>query len=79
MRDHGIAVPGDLLAAYPEAPEIFVAREGALLGAIVLADSVRPEPRQAIDAIHVMPPDGEQLRATVSAYLGSATFPVLMR
>jgi Cu+-exporting ATPase len=52
MRDHGIAVPGDLLAAYPEAPEIFVAREGALLGAIVLADSVRPEARQAIDAIH---------------------------
>lgn len=54
MREHGIAVPGDLLAGHPEASEVFVARAGTLLGAIVVADTVRPEARQAIDAIHAM-------------------------
>ncbi|MBI4469872.1 MAG: cadmium-translocating P-type ATPase [Acidobacteria bacterium] len=54
MRDHGIAVPGDLLVGHPEASEVFVARAGTLLGAIVIADNVRPEARQAIAAIHEM-------------------------
>ena len=54
MRDHGIAVPADLLAGHPEASEVYVARAGTLLGAIVIADSVRPEARQAIAAIHAM-------------------------
>jgi heavy metal translocating P-type ATPase len=54
MRDHGIAVSDDLLAGHPEASEVFVARAGTLLGAIVIADSVRPEARHAIAAIHAM-------------------------
>ena len=54
MRDHGIAVPADLLAGHPGASEVYVARAGALLGAIVIADSVRPEARQAIATIHGM-------------------------
>ena len=54
MRDHGIAVPRDLLADQPEASEVFVARAGTLLGAIVIADSVRPGAQQAIAAIHAM-------------------------
>src|SRR6267142_1334546 len=54
MRDHGIAVPADLLAGHPEASEVYVARADVLLGAIVIADSVRPEARQAIDAIHAV-------------------------
>ncbi len=54
MRDHGIAARDDLLANYPEASEVFVARAGIFLGAIVIADSVRPEARQAIAAIHAM-------------------------
>jgi Cd2+/Zn2+-exporting ATPase/Cu+-exporting ATPase len=54
MRDHGIAVPTDLLAGHPEASEVYVARAGTLLGAIVIADSVRPEARQAIATIHGM-------------------------
>lgn len=54
MRDHGIAVPSDLLAGHSEASEAFVARAGNLLGAIVIADAVRPEARQAISAIHAM-------------------------
>jgi heavy metal translocating P-type ATPase len=54
MRDHGIALPADLLAGYPEASEVYVARANILLGAIVIADSVRPEAREAIATIHGM-------------------------
>lgn len=54
MQAHGIALPSDLLVGHPEASEVFVARGGALLGAIVIADGVRPEARQAITAIHAM-------------------------
>jgi Cd2+/Zn2+-exporting ATPase/Cu+-exporting ATPase len=54
MRDHGIAVPVDLLAGHPEASEVFVARDGKSLGAIVIADTVRPEAAYAIKAIHSM-------------------------
>jgi heavy metal translocating P-type ATPase len=54
MRDHGIAVPVDLLAGHPGASEVYVAHAGTLLGAIVIADRVRPEARQAIATIHGM-------------------------
>lgn len=54
MRAHGVGLPSDLLAGYPEASEVFVARAGILLGAIVIADGVRPEAREAITAIHAM-------------------------
>jgi cation transport ATPase len=54
MTDHGIAVSNDLLAKHREASEIFVARDGRLLGAIAVADTIRPEARQAIDTIHRM-------------------------
>ncbi|CAM5376303.1 Cu+-exporting ATPase OS=Eoetvoesiella caeni OX=645616 GN=DFR37_12710 PE=3 SV=1 [Eoetvoesiella caeni] len=54
MRDHGLVVPDDLLAGHREASEVFVARAGVLLGAIVIADVVRPEASQAIAAIHAM-------------------------
>jgi Cd2+/Zn2+-exporting ATPase/Cu+-exporting ATPase len=54
MREHCIAVSGELLAGHPEASEVYVARAGALLGAIVIADSVRPEAREAIATIHHM-------------------------
>jgi heavy metal translocating P-type ATPase len=51
MRAHGIAIPNDLLAQYPEASEVFVARDGRLLGAVVIADTLRTEAGQAIRAI----------------------------
>jgi Cd2+/Zn2+-exporting ATPase/Cu+-exporting ATPase len=54
LRDHGITIAADLLAGHPEASEVYVARAGALLGAIVIADNVRPEARQAIATIHRM-------------------------
>lgn len=54
MRDHGIAVPADLLAGHPEASEVYVARAGTLLGAIVIADRLRPEAQAALARIHAM-------------------------
>ncbi len=54
LRAHDIAVPGELLAAHPGAPEIFVARGGRLLGAIVVSDSARPEAAQAVQTIRAM-------------------------
>ena len=52
MKDNGIAVSDDLLAKHKEASELYVAQGGQLLGAIAVADTIRPEARQAIDAIH---------------------------
>jgi Cd2+/Zn2+-exporting ATPase/Cu+-exporting ATPase len=54
MRAHGITAPSLLLAAHPEASEVFVARGGRPLGAIAVADSARPEAARAIKAIHAM-------------------------
>ena len=54
LRTHGVAVPSDVLARHPEAPEVLVAREGRFLGAIVIADRARPEAAQAIRAIQAM-------------------------
>lgn len=54
MRDHGITVPTVALADHSEASEVYVARAGVVLGAIEIADGVRPEARDAIAAIHGM-------------------------
>ena len=54
MRQHGVAVPDSVLTGHPEASEVLVARSGKLLGAIAVADRVRPEAREAIAAIHAM-------------------------
>jgi Cu+-exporting ATPase len=54
MRDHAVAVPSNLLAQHPEASEVLVARDGKLLGAIVIADKIRPEATRAVEAIHAL-------------------------
>ena len=54
MREHKVAVPTHLLADYRGASEVLVARDGRLLGAIVIADQIRPEAAQAIKAIHAL-------------------------
>jgi heavy metal translocating P-type ATPase len=54
MRANGIAIPKDLLAQYPEASEVFVVRAGRLLGAVVIADTLRAEAAQAIRSIQSM-------------------------
>ncbi|HUL42207.1 MAG TPA: cation-translocating P-type ATPase [Burkholderiales bacterium] len=54
LQSHGIAAPRDLLATHEGASEVLVAREGKLLGAIAVADTVRPEARQAMQEIDRM-------------------------
>jgi Cd2+/Zn2+-exporting ATPase/Cu+-exporting ATPase len=54
MSDRGVAVPTRLAAEFDAASEIYVARGGRLLGAIIVADTVRPEARQAIQVLKQM-------------------------
>jgi Cd2+/Zn2+-exporting ATPase/Cu+-exporting ATPase len=54
LRDHNIEVPQNLLEAHPEASEVYIARAGKLLGAIAVADRIRPQAREAIQVIHAM-------------------------
>ena len=54
MRAHDITLPAELVARHSGASEVLVARAGRPLGVIIIADTTRPEARQAIDAIHRM-------------------------
>ena len=54
LREHGIEVPEALAAVHRGSSEIYVARGGALLGAIEIADRIRPEAKRAIEAIREM-------------------------
>src|SRR5258707_10907380 len=51
MMDRDVAVPASLAVGLEAASEIFVARDGRLLGAIAVADTVRPEAGRAIEAV----------------------------
>jgi Cu+-exporting ATPase len=53
LSDRGTVVPAGLSASI-EGSEIYVARAGKVLGAIVVADSVRPEARRAMDTLKRM-------------------------
>jgi P-type Cu+ transporter len=54
MQDHGIPVPEALASAHRGSSEVYVSKRGALLGAIEIADRIRPEARSAIATIHGM-------------------------
>jgi Cd2+/Zn2+-exporting ATPase/Cu+-exporting ATPase len=54
LSDRGISVPASLSRNIDVASEIYVARGGEALGAIVVADTVRPEALQAIDLLRQM-------------------------
>src|SRR5882757_6619042 len=51
LTDHAIVVPHNLAAGADTSSEVFVARNGQFLGAIIVADTVRPEARRAIQAL----------------------------
>jgi heavy metal translocating P-type ATPase len=51
LREGGVAVPTDFVADEAAASEILVARDTKFLGAIVVADGVRPEAKGAIEAL----------------------------
>ena len=52
LSDHAIELPGNFAAGGDTSSEVFVARDGRLLGAIVVADTVRPEAKRAIEALN---------------------------
>jgi Cd2+/Zn2+-exporting ATPase/Cu+-exporting ATPase len=54
MQAHSVPVPSHISSLHPEASEVFVAKDGKLLGAILIADVIRTESAQAIQAIHAM-------------------------
>jgi heavy metal translocating P-type ATPase len=54
LTEHAIEVPRNAVAGADNSSEAFVARDGRLLGAIVIADTVRPEARRAIEALNRM-------------------------
>jgi Cd2+/Zn2+-exporting ATPase/Cu+-exporting ATPase len=54
LTDHSIEIPPNLASSSDPYSEVLVARNGRLLGAIVIADTVRPEARRAIEALNRM-------------------------
>ncbi len=52
MEDSGVPVGGFDATPDEAASDIYVARDGKLLGAIAVADTVRPEARAAVEALH---------------------------
>jgi heavy metal translocating P-type ATPase len=52
MNDNGVKVAGLAMEANGAETSVYVARDGRLLGAIAIADTVRPEARQAIVNLH---------------------------
>jgi Cd2+/Zn2+-exporting ATPase/Cu+-exporting ATPase len=54
MSDHDITIPAHFSEGIDATSEIYVVRGGELLGAIIVADTVRPEARRAIDTLKRM-------------------------
>jgi heavy metal translocating P-type ATPase len=54
MADNGISVTALGAHSVDTGSEIFVAREQHLLGSISVADTIRPEAKRAVDALHGM-------------------------
>ncbi len=54
LTEHAVEIPRNFAKSTDASSEVFVARGGRFLGAITIADTVRPEARPAIDALHNM-------------------------
>lgn len=77
LADHAVAVPRNFDPSVDAYSEVFVARNGQFLGAIVVADTVRPEARRAIEALNrigirsiLLTGDTRTVAATVARALG---------
>jgi heavy metal translocating P-type ATPase len=80
MADNGIRVPALSPDSADTGSEIFVAREQHLLGSISVADTIRPEAKRAIDALHgmhiqtvLLTGDVRRVAAAVGSALGIQT------
>jgi P-type Cu+ transporter len=77
LSDHDIAVPVALNGSSEGATsDVYVARDGRVLGVIALSDSVRSEAQKAIEAIHrmgmrtiLLTGDAEPIAASVARQL----------
>jgi Cd2+/Zn2+-exporting ATPase/Cu+-exporting ATPase len=81
MAGEGIAVPEEFASGPLAGSEVLVARDGALLGAISIADTVRPEARRAVQAIQrlgirtlLLTGDAQPVAASVASELGIRDF-----
>ncbi len=54
MQDRGVAVPTSLMHDKEAASDVFVARNGQILGVIAVSDTARPEAKGAVDALNKM-------------------------
>jgi P-type E1-E2 ATPase len=54
MQDRGVILPSSLSHDKEGASDVFVARDGEILGVIAVSDTVRPEAKEAIDALNQM-------------------------
>jgi heavy metal translocating P-type ATPase len=54
LNEHGVAVPDSFATPSGEVTQVLVAGNGALLGAIAIADRVRPEAAQAIKTLDAL-------------------------
>ena len=54
MAENGITLPAASGQDVTTGSEVFVARDGRLLGSIAVADTVRPEAKRSIEALHRM-------------------------
>jgi P-type Cu+ transporter len=54
MAENAISVPAASGQNVATGSEVFIARDGRLLGSIVVADTIRPEAKRAIEALHRM-------------------------
>jgi Cd2+/Zn2+-exporting ATPase/Cu+-exporting ATPase len=77
MADHGIGVPSATGQEAGGGSQVFVARDGTLLGTIVVADAVRPEAQRAVAALErmgiraiLLTGDGRRAAAAVGSALG---------
>jgi Cd2+/Zn2+-exporting ATPase/Cu+-exporting ATPase len=77
MTDNGIKIPVASPQPNDTGSEIFVARDGHLLGSILVADTIRPEAKRAVEALHrmrirtiLLTGDAKRVATAVGASLG---------
>jgi Cd2+/Zn2+-exporting ATPase/Cu+-exporting ATPase len=77
LADNGVDVQGSTGSEAEAGAEIFVAQDRRLLGSIVVADTIRPEARRAIAALHgmniktiLLSGDTRRVASSVAAKLG---------
>ena len=77
MAENDIQIPVAASAAGEAGSEVFIAQGGRLLGSIAIADTIRPEAKRAVEALHrmgiravLLTGDAKRVANTVAASLG---------